>query len=1199
MTKLRQFRLLPSGCMHRKGQSNLHIVGGDLCGKYFAFCSTLAVYVFHIDTFELFRLLSTAENLVGMLWCGSANAQPQWLATVTVSSKVILYDVETEDILYSAMLPSSPVAFQWHPLKTDLVFASDSADSKSISTLFAWSIDHVAKSQAMPTLQKSMESHVTVIQFNSVGILALGFENGNLAVVGNTSDSFRIVKKQKKHASAIIDLQWDSLSTIYLLIATRDGHCALWEVTEQTGVPLHTFDKQGSGTTAIAWLPWASGLFVTANGRTGNVKLWNVSQTTPIEHFRVRPAGVGIHSTVVLPKSEQLLCASGDGSVGVYHVSRRQLVWQTHPGHKETIFDIRYQPTSSDVLATCGHDGTVRVWNVSSHECTHHLQGQEGITYSIAWSPHTATYLASASSTGSVYIWDLRQNAPIVQVKHHKEAIYCISWSKHSSHRRLATSSRDKSIVVFEEADGAMDRRYLVPTAAFGCEWHPDGLLLAVGCEDHVVRIFDVTSQSNEPLRVLAGHEARVFHTVWYPFQASHAWIASSADDCTIRVWTVDRIAENGGVVPYVTLRGHTNFVRALVWSCSRHEAESPFLLSGSWDASIRVWDVAARECRFVVTDHLADVYGIATHVDTPCIFVSCSRDTTIRFWGLSSPATHRRLLHTLAHPPWKNQDEIMTITAETSTVGGVANFFRLLVSTPEQSSWVIPPGDRLLSVAMERARRLESGHGRRAKPTKLNHADQLRQAAQMYLKAGALQKYCNLMIELDEWEAALAIAPAISMSYWQDLASTYANALAAKQDESAVSFYVATNQVEKAIQVFHSRGQLEDACIVAQAHTAGHFSSREVQVESDSMRRESRTATQELLHKTYNWFADYYSNRGDTVLAACCHLAVDQVDTAIDRLVRGDHLELAWILLHWGDEITKRSTHELVVAGLVHRCEALGDLALAMKYAKHLGPHEMAAVYARHKHPKELQDIANVPEHNALVMALGAQLADGKMVDAVRTYLLLDDIHEGIALALSELNEHIEDEICDATKPLDHPSWKLLIAMTHVLRSYDITRLDAKMRAGVLAFMALGGFIRAVQARYPLAIVSYLMHVVHSQCHSYNIRFPLTPPTLLYMEAKYASRLDVAKTILLLEQMEQTNMTSSWGSALKEKVAELRHQICGQASSSFWVDPSLVEPVVVAGSGLPSAGRTQHPVVSLFTGEVGFLNLSQLKWRR
>ena len=55
------------------------------------------------------------------------------------------------------------------------------------------------------------------------------------------------------------------------------------------------------------------------------------------------------------------------------------------------------------------------------------------------------------------------------------------------------------------------------------------------------------------------------------------------------------------------TLSGHKGPVRGILWN-----SEIPYLvISGSWDATIRMWDIRdGGRCIQAVSDHGADVYG-------------------------------------------------------------------------------------------------------------------------------------------------------------------------------------------------------------------------------------------------------------------------------------------------------------------------------------------------------------------------------------------------------------------------------------------------------------------------------------------------------------------------------------------------------------------------------------------------------------
>ncbi len=152
-------------------------------------------------------------------------------------------------------------------------------------------------------------------------------------------------------------MQWDLLSNHYLLVAHKDGAVALWDA--ESLAPLHAFDRQGGGVTALAWMPWAPGNFATVNSRTGVMRVWNVSQTQPIELVRVNKTGVGCF--VIVPGERQAVYAGVDGVVGVFDLDRRRTVFNSKVGHKETIFDIAYSPADPNTLATASYDSTIKV----------------------------------------------------------------------------------------------------------------------------------------------------------------------------------------------------------------------------------------------------------------------------------------------------------------------------------------------------------------------------------------------------------------------------------------------------------------------------------------------------------------------------------------------------------------------------------------------------------------------------------------------------------------------------------------------------------------------------------------------------------------------------------------------------------------------------------------------------------------------
>jgi len=100
----------------------------------------------------------------------------------------------------------------------------------------------------------------------------------------------------------------------------------------------------------------------------------------------------------------------------------------------------------------------------------------------------------------------------------------------------------------------------------------------------------------------------------------------SASRDKTIIVWKYS--AESSTWVPRRSLVGHSHFVSDVVIS-----SDGQFALSGSWDRTLRLWDINTGATTRRFTGHTGDVLSVAFSADNRQI-VSGSRDKTIKLWN-------------------------------------------------------------------------------------------------------------------------------------------------------------------------------------------------------------------------------------------------------------------------------------------------------------------------------------------------------------------------------------------------------------------------------------------------------------------------------------------------------------------------------------------------------------------------------------
>jgi len=103
--------------------------------------------------------------------------------------------------------------------------------------------------------------------------------------------------------------------------------------------------------------------------------------------------------------------------------------------------------------------------------------------------------------------------------------------------------------------------------------------------------------------------------------------ILTASRDKSIIVWQLSREEGNYGYARR-SLRGHNHFVSDIVIS-----SDGQYVLSGSWDATLRLWEIATGKCTRRFVGHTKDVLSVAFSSDNRQI-VSGSRDRTIKLWN-------------------------------------------------------------------------------------------------------------------------------------------------------------------------------------------------------------------------------------------------------------------------------------------------------------------------------------------------------------------------------------------------------------------------------------------------------------------------------------------------------------------------------------------------------------------------------------
>ncbi|CAB4014157.1 guanine nucleotide-binding subunit beta-2-like 1 [Paramuricea clavata] len=123
----------------------------------------------------------------------------------------------------------------------------------------------------------------------------------------------------------------------------------------------------------------------------------------------------------------------------------------------------------------------------------------------------------------------------------------------------------------------------------------------------------------------LKGHSGWVTQIATTPQRPD--MILSSSRDKSIIIWQLTKEETNYGHAQHA-LTGHNHFVSDVVIS-----SDGQFALSGSWDRTLRLWDLNACKTTRRFIGHTNDVLSVAFSADNRQI-VSGSRDKSIKLWN-------------------------------------------------------------------------------------------------------------------------------------------------------------------------------------------------------------------------------------------------------------------------------------------------------------------------------------------------------------------------------------------------------------------------------------------------------------------------------------------------------------------------------------------------------------------------------------
>ncbi len=225
-------------------------------------------------------------------------------------------------------------------------------------------------------------------------------------------------------------------------------------------------------------------------------------------------------------------------------------------GHDGTVTGISFAP-SGELTATCGADGTVRLWDVRGGivDKTEPDVVVREIARSAALAYSPDSRCLAVGTADSIRLWDARAGVELARLANRSGDVRRLAFSPDGAH--LASAGRDWPILIWTLGGQRVELALNGHTGGVNSlAYATDGKTLISGADDATVRLWDATN--GQTIAALTGHTGPVLSAALSP---DGKLAASGGVDRTVRLWNVERKQTT------TTLTGHGGPVVAVVFA--------------------------------------------------------------------------------------------------------------------------------------------------------------------------------------------------------------------------------------------------------------------------------------------------------------------------------------------------------------------------------------------------------------------------------------------------------------------------------------------------------------------------------------------------------------------------------------------------------------------------------------------------------
>jgi len=260
-----------------------------------------------------------------------------------------------------------------------------------------------------------------------------------------------ICRKTLKHAEkpVVYSICWSPSPRKWIASCTYSGHVSIWDVSHRHGKLLDSKKLHKAPSYRVSWNKVNHSLLASssADGFVIVSKVCKQTGTltiqTKLNHSKKKVFGCE-WAPDYSESNPMLACGFGDGSVGVWNVLLKSLVFSSKV-HTGKVFHVAWNPFRPGILASGSDDRTILVWRVPNLEPIICLEGHTSNVRALVWSPEIDFLLMSGSWDATIRIWNINRGTCMETVEDHHGDVYGLDIDPGNPFT-VVSSSRDTTI---------------------------------------------------------------------------------------------------------------------------------------------------------------------------------------------------------------------------------------------------------------------------------------------------------------------------------------------------------------------------------------------------------------------------------------------------------------------------------------------------------------------------------------------------------------------------------------------------------------------------------------------------------------------------------------------------------------------------------------------------------------------------------